>query len=71
MSSVVGIVYSNELLQLSGLSPKYENRFSLVMGLIFAYDLAKKLTRIPPLEMCSSKEMNYLTQFHRHVSFHI
>ncbi|VUZ50084.1 unnamed protein product [Hymenolepis diminuta] len=64
MSSVVGIVYSSELLQLSGLSPKYENRFSLVMGLIFAYDLAKKLTRIPPLEMCSSEEMNYLTQFH-------
>nr|CDS28607.1 histone deacetylase 8 [Hymenolepis microstoma] len=64
MSSVVGIVHSNELLKLSNLSPKYENRFSLVMGLIFAYDLTKNLTRIPPLEMCSSKELNYLTLFH-------
>ncbi|KAH9284286.1 Histone deacetylase 8 [Echinococcus granulosus] len=64
MPSPVGIVYSSEIHRLSGLSPKYENRFSLVMGLTFAYGLAKKLLKIPPLEWCPSKEMELLTQFH-------
>ena len=65
MPSVVGIVYSSELCQLSCLSPKYGNRFSLVMGLIFAYNLTKKLFRIPPLGLCSTEEMGCLTRFHR------
>lgn len=66
MTSAVGIVYSNELLRLSSLSPKYENRFPLVMGLIVAYDLAKRLVRIPLSERCTSKELEFLTQFHRY-----
>lgn len=65
MTSIVGIVYSNELLQLSSLSPKYGNRFSLVMGLISAYDLFKYLTRIPPLQLSNSEEIQCLNTFHR------
>ncbi|VEL25794.1 unnamed protein product [Protopolystoma xenopodis] len=65
MSSCVGIVYSDAYRKISSISPKFEDRFSLVMDLLNAYGLVDHLLRIPPVECFSEpQEMELLTPFH-------
>lgn len=71
MTSTVGIVYSNELDKQICTSPKYGNRFKLVIGLTYAYKLTNYLVRIPPMEKNSLLNSGQLLSFHRFVYIYI
>lgn len=49
-NQIVGIVYSDDFRRTCCLSPKFGDRFALVMDLINAYQLIPHLHRIPPLQ---------------------
>lgn len=60
-----GIVYSSELVQLACTSPKFADRYALVIGLIHSYGLFRHLLQIPPLNLSSKAEVyKTLTIFH-------
>ncbi|GAA54417.1 histone deacetylase 8 [Clonorchis sinensis] len=53
----VGIVFSDEYRHLVSCSPKFLDRFTMVMDLINAYGLVRHLVRISPLVLSSKQEV--------------
>ncbi|CAH8465075.1 unnamed protein product [Schistosoma rodhaini] len=61
----VGIVYGDQYRQLCCSSPKFGDRYALVMDLINAYKLIPELSRVPPLQWNSPGPMyEVVTAFH-------
>ncbi|CAH8833313.1 unnamed protein product [Trichobilharzia szidati] len=61
----IGIVYGDEYRRICCSSPKFGDRYALVMDLINAYKLVPELSRVPPLKLDSLDHIyKTLTTFH-------
>ncbi|CAH8557104.1 unnamed protein product [Dicrocoelium dendriticum] len=66
---VVGIVFSDEYRQLTCTSPKFLNRYAMVMDLINAYGIVRDMVRIPPASFASDElAIKELSVFHSYVT---